>query len=576
MEVDATFRWPLGIVIAVYLHSLSELGNGGYLALAENQTVLRVFVGSPSDVQEDCKLVEAAADEINRTKAHGLNAHLEVVSWQEVLPGPGRPQDLINKEVSKADLVILLLWKRWGTPGKEFSSRFLEEYEISADLGKHVILYFREIPPDLLSDPGDQLKAVLRFRRQVEAEDSLLYAVYGSPDQLEKTARRHLADWLDRWASGTLSSSARAKHLPGFEGGAHVTRLAPDQLLAAPIDLWADIADTLVIEADFRLGCGSTERAGELIARASSLFPSANTLGAYQRFLARKGRFDDARIVRHALEKIAEASGDLQARFFVLEGRGNEDLHRGRLASAERAFRATRRLGRSHKQLEVAANAEMHLGTIRRMRGDIEGAIKHYNAAIKLADQGNEMRMKVSALVHKSHTLLILNKPKLALEAAKTAEVLSAAENLHAERMKAHVTFELILQHTGRLDEALSLVRQDIELARKMGDQELTCFLLSYEGQFLVAKGDREGAVQSWEEADSIARYAVGVELSAQIAYNLGSLALDLGRRAQGDEALSRARDLFSQMGIKDIDAFWQKRSKGRLGLLTNSRHKAT
>ena len=143
--------------------------------------VVRVFIASPGDLGEERRLFREIISEVNRLKAHGMGIQLEPLGWEDTLPGVGRPQELINKDIKKCDLMILLLWKRWGTPTGEYSSGFEEEYELAKRLlggcGKlgDIMLYFRKIPDAMLADPGPQLRQVQKFKKKIESEIELLH-----------------------------------------------------------------------------------------------------------------------------------------------------------------------------------------------------------------------------------------------------------------------------------------------------------------------------------------------------------------------------------------------------------------
>ena len=74
--------------------------------------VLRVFIASPGDLGEERRLFRGIVDEVNQSKANGMGMQLEPLGWEDTLPGSGRPQELINEDVKKCDLMIMLLWKR--------------------------------------------------------------------------------------------------------------------------------------------------------------------------------------------------------------------------------------------------------------------------------------------------------------------------------------------------------------------------------------------------------------------------------------------------------------------------------
>ena len=168
----------------------------------DNRRVIRVFIASPGDLKEERRRFHEIIDEVNRSKAHGSGIQLQPLGWEDTLPGVGRPQGLINKDIDKCDLMIMLLWKRWGTPTGEYSSGFEEEYE----LAKHrhekyskpdIMLYFRKIPDDVRSDPGKQLQQVIDFKEKIGYERKFLYKSYKDENEWERLFREHLSLWLD-------------------------------------------------------------------------------------------------------------------------------------------------------------------------------------------------------------------------------------------------------------------------------------------------------------------------------------------------------------------------------------------
>jgi len=151
--------------------------------------VLRVFIASPGDLGEERRLFRDIVDEVNRSKANGMGVQLEPLGWEDTLPEFGRPQELINKDVKRCDLMIMLLWKRWGTPTGEHSSWFEEEYELAKRLREgedmpEIMLYFQKVSDDMLADTGEHLRQVLKFKEKIESERKFLYKSYEDENKL--------------------------------------------------------------------------------------------------------------------------------------------------------------------------------------------------------------------------------------------------------------------------------------------------------------------------------------------------------------------------------------------------------
>jgi hypothetical protein len=125
--------------------------------------LLKLFIASPGDVALER---DKACEEIDnlRLLAHKHGYDLEAVRWEaHATPGMGRGQELINRLVRECDLFIGILYRRFGLPTGEAESGTLEEFDLARERfakerAPEIMLYFREVHPDFLADPGDQLK----------------------------------------------------------------------------------------------------------------------------------------------------------------------------------------------------------------------------------------------------------------------------------------------------------------------------------------------------------------------------------------------------------------------------------
>lgn len=167
------------------------------------QTVklLKVFIASPGDVMLER---EKARDEVLslRALAHKHGFDLEATGWEtHAAPGMGRSQARINQLVRECDLFLGILWRRFGLPTGEAESGTLEEFNLARERyakehAPEIMLYFREVHPDFLADPGPQLHKVLEFKQQVEDGRLALYANYRDPEHFASLLRQHITDWL--------------------------------------------------------------------------------------------------------------------------------------------------------------------------------------------------------------------------------------------------------------------------------------------------------------------------------------------------------------------------------------------
>jgi len=164
---------------------------------------VKVFVASPHDLNNERKLFRGVIDEVNKIKASSFGIQFEPLGWEDTLPGKGRPQSLINKDIEDCELFVLLLWKRWGTSTGKYTSGTEEEFELASKINETsggrpgLWLYFRTVSKQMLDDPGDQLQKVLAFRKRIEAERAVFYRTFNTSKEWERMFRAHLCSWLD-------------------------------------------------------------------------------------------------------------------------------------------------------------------------------------------------------------------------------------------------------------------------------------------------------------------------------------------------------------------------------------------
>lgn len=171
--------------------------------MAGTRRFVKVFLASPGDLAEERKVAKVFVDEFNSQLADALGYHVELVGWEDTLPGVGRPQAIINDDLDGCDLFIGMLWKRWGTPpGTEpYTSGFEEEFNRSMtrnakDARPEIHLLLKDLDAALLADPGDHLKKVIAFRDKVFAEKKLLAGTFTDVRDFEVKFRKCIQGYV--------------------------------------------------------------------------------------------------------------------------------------------------------------------------------------------------------------------------------------------------------------------------------------------------------------------------------------------------------------------------------------------
>lgn len=179
--------------------------------------VFRVFLASPGDVPAEREALSRVVDEVNVTTAPLFDCRLEGVRWEtHSAPDAGRPQQVINEQISEYDVFIGVMWRRFGTPSGVAGSGTEEEFRIAYKRWEEshqlaLMFYFCEAPfyPKTL-DELDQMKRVLIFREELDGK-ALVWS-YEDHRSFEATIRKHLCMRLPTLAeSRACIKRARAK-----------------------------------------------------------------------------------------------------------------------------------------------------------------------------------------------------------------------------------------------------------------------------------------------------------------------------------------------------------------------------
>ena len=192
--------------------------------MAESRKVVRVFLASPGDLKGERAAAKQVVDELNQTWFVFHGYQIELVGWELTVSGFGRPQALINQDLETCEYFLGLLYKRWGTPpdkvGK-FTSGFEEEFRTSIERhrtsGKpEISLLFKTIDAADQQDPGEQLKRVLDFKKEVVDRKELLYEEFSTLADFQERVRRCMSRYVQRLIKEeeTTSSSAEAQVAP--------------------------------------------------------------------------------------------------------------------------------------------------------------------------------------------------------------------------------------------------------------------------------------------------------------------------------------------------------------------------
>jgi hypothetical protein len=152
-------------------------------------TRIIVFLASPGDVEEERALVQRIIDSFGKVfeEKYGIVPCLR--RFENLPPGGGRPQSQINPLVDESHLFVGILYQRWGTKTRRYSSGFDEEFQRAFRRWKRtrapdLCIFFRD-PHGRGKDP-----IIADFKRKYQQE--LLWKSYNSPEEFAELFREFL------------------------------------------------------------------------------------------------------------------------------------------------------------------------------------------------------------------------------------------------------------------------------------------------------------------------------------------------------------------------------------------------
>ncbi len=182
--------------------------------MPRTETIITLFLSSPSDVAEERDICESVVTELNATWSREFGIRMDLLRWESAArPGFGQdPQDVLNSQLlADYDVFIGFLWGRIGSPTPRAGSGTLEEFEHAFDRfvqdsgSVEIMFYFKDagIPPSKV-DPH-QLEQVIQFRETL-SEKGGLYSTFNDAMIFEQSLRAHLASLIQKFASSAIES----------------------------------------------------------------------------------------------------------------------------------------------------------------------------------------------------------------------------------------------------------------------------------------------------------------------------------------------------------------------------------
>lgn len=141
-----------------------------------NAQVIKCFIASPSDVQEERKACDEVVESINRSIGDSLGIRMETIRWEkDAHAAVGTDgQAVINEQLhpEEADFFIGIFWTRFGAPTPRAESGTEEEFELAYKRwqdtkSNRIQFYFKEADPPYDGLDGAQFSKVKEFKNKV-------------------------------------------------------------------------------------------------------------------------------------------------------------------------------------------------------------------------------------------------------------------------------------------------------------------------------------------------------------------------------------------------------------------------
>ena len=277
----------------------------------------RVFIASPSGLGAERVAVLDEINRYNEAEAMARGVLFVPAGMKASFSAFGREQT--GPQILESDYFILLLWDRWGSaagsPAGAVSKSGTEaEYTVALECYRNperpmsqLVMMFKAVSPQQLSDAGPQLDRIIEFRKEIEEQQNHHADSFDTTRRCRSLMRWHLATWVQEQESGAKS--------------AEVTRAATPPLIIS-LDGIEETGKAKVLEHLERPYESLTAKAWDLtdeghlteaeveFAKVVAGNDQLETLVSYGIFLCGTGRLDQARTLMERAVQLAQEQGE--------------------------------------------------------------------------------------------------------------------------------------------------------------------------------------------------------------------------------------------------------------------------
>ncbi len=537
------------------------------------ETVYKIFIASPSGLNEERKAFADVIEEYNKSDAQHRGVSFRAVGWEDTLAGIGRPQEIINEELKECDFFLLLLHNRWGSnPGENkqnATSGTEEEFNLAMDCYndenshmKQIVCAFKSIDSQQLADPGKQLEKVLEFKKELEEEKKLLYTSFFSKQEFQTIIRKQLGRWLLNHENETKRNEkiqVESPIIPEVTIDAEVEKIIPPTTKKDTTEIiknaWKLANKGKLVEAEIEFS------------KAIIYNPNTYELLSYSSFLMRIGQLDKGIVV---LNKVLEDENtSLKNKSIAYTNLGIIMKTRGDFDAAELMCKESLEINLQLENKKGMASDYGNLGVIMDIRGDVDGAQAMFEKSLEI-----DLELQnIEGIASNYGNLGILMRSRGDLNGAESIfkKSLDIYKQLDDKKGLAtsYSNLASVLFIRRDLDNAEKMTRKSLEINEYIGDKESIAGLYSNLGNILFSRGDLKGAEEMYRIALVIHEKLLSKRGIAIQHGNIGNVLFDQGDLDGAEENFRKSLEIHKQIGRRKGIAI-QYGSLGNLMSLRN------
>jgi tetratricopeptide (TPR) repeat protein len=523
----------------------------------------RVFIASPGGLESEREAVKEEIAKFNAERMHEIGIAFTSESWEGVPGGLRRPQALINELVESCDYMILLLGSRWGSwPATDgtYTSGTEEEFFVAKQCISRadrpmldILVLFKGVPDDQLSDPGEQLRKVIEFKARLEQSKEIFYKTFDELGDL----RHEVAIRLRSWANPSKQNKATARETTRVRENNATSNITPPQdHVESAAEISRDRSALKVAEQYEERGLMTQAEA----AYAKAVMDSdAVSLERYAKFLRRTGRLSKAlEIDRQILAQLANdenLSETIDQRSRILAGIGIVERKLGNLRASRYALHEAVETAREGAPDTLSYTLD-NLGITATRSGDYDQAEEYFQEALAIRQRQQDSAGQARSLTNLSR----LYKSRGDLNAAAHAceDAMRLLANLHdrAGLASAHATMGEISEMLGDLDGAENSYRSALEINEALGMPDNIAMSLNQVARILLEREDFSTAERYAERALTENQLSSNREGTVASTHLLGRIFSHTDRESLAIGLLEEAVSNYRAIGNKNGEAW--------------------